>query len=78
MILFGINFNAYFLILIRKFRQAWESEEVRAYLLIIAAATLAITFNVRGYFSSFAQAFQQTIFQVASIITTTWLCHNKL
>ena len=68
---FGINFNAYFLILIRKFRQAWESEEVRAYLLIIAAATLAITFNVRGYFSSFAQAFQQTIFQVASIITTT-------
>lgn len=34
MILFGINFNAYFLILIRKFRQAWESEEVRAYLLI--------------------------------------------
>ena len=71
MILFGINFNAYFLILIRKFRQAWESEEVRAYLLIIAAATLAITFNVRGYFSSFAQAFQQTIFQVASIITTT-------
>ena len=71
MILFGINFNAYFLILIRKFRQAWESEEVRAYLLIVAAATLAITFNVRGYFSSFAQAFQQTIFQVASIITTT-------
>ena len=71
MILFGINFNAYFLILIRKFRQAWESEEVRAYLLIIAAATLAITFNVRGYFSSFTQAFQQTIFQVASIITTT-------
>ena len=39
--------------------------------MIIAAATLAITFNVRGYFSSFAQAFQQTIFQVASIITTT-------
>ena len=71
MILFGINFNAYFLILIRKFRQAWESEEVRAYLLIIAAATLAITFNVRGYFSSFAQAFKQTIFQVASIITST-------
>ena len=71
MLLFGINFNAYFLILIRKFRQAWESEEVRAYLLIIAAATLAITFNVRGYFSSFAQAFQQTIFLVASIITTT-------
>ena len=38
MILFGVNFNAYFLLLLRRFRRAASSEEVRAYLAIILAA----------------------------------------
>ncbi len=71
MILFGVNFNAYFYILIRKFRQAFQIEEVRAYLAIILTAILIITFNAAGCFQSFGQALQQTAFQVASIITTT-------
>ena len=71
MILFGVNFNFYFLLAVKKGRQALQSEEVRAYLLIILAAILLIAVNIRGYFSHFWQAVQQSAFQVGSIITTT-------
>ena len=71
MILFGINFNAYFFLLLKKFRQAFDIEEVRAYLSIILIAILIITFNISGLFPDFGHAFQQAAFQVASIITTT-------
>ena len=46
MILFGVNFNAYFLLLMRRFRRAAASEEVRAYFLIIAVAVGIITCNI--------------------------------
>lgn len=71
MILFGVNFNFYFLLAVKKGRQTLQSEEVRAYLLIILAAILLIAVNIRGYFSHFGQAVQQSAFQVGSIITTT-------
>ena len=71
MILFGVNFTFYFLLAVKKGRQALQSEEVRAYLLIILAAILLIAVNIRGYFSHFGQAVQQSAFQVGSIITTT-------
>lgn len=71
MILFGVNFNAYFLILFKKFKQAFDSEEVRAYLIIILVSTLAITINAHKMFSGYGEAFQQAAFQVGSIITTT-------
>ncbi|MCD8083567.1 MAG: TrkH family potassium uptake protein [Clostridiales bacterium] len=71
MILFGVNFNFYYLLLIRKPKDAFKSEEVRAYLAIIFASALLITWNIRGDFSSLLTAFQQSMFQVASIITTT-------
>ena len=71
MILFGVNFNFYFLILMKKGRQALQSEEVRAYFLIILASVLLISVNIRGSFDHFWQAFQQAAFQVGSIITTT-------
>lgn len=71
MILFGVNFNFYFLLAVKKGRQTLQSEEVRAYLLIILAAILLIAVNIRSYFSHFGQAVQQSAFQVGSIITTT-------
>lgn len=71
MILFGVNFSAYFLILHKKFRQAFLLEEVRYYLLIIAASILTIAVIVRDMYGSFSTAVQQAAFQVASIITTT-------
>lgn len=71
MILFGINFNVYFLMLFKKFRQAFCNEEARAYLIIILVSTLIITFNAHSLFGGFGEAFQQAAFQVGSIITTT-------
>ncbi|MFR1832558.1 MAG: TrkH family potassium uptake protein [Lachnospiraceae bacterium] len=71
MILFGINFNAYFFILLGKAKQAFQIEEVKGYLLIIGAAILVITANIWHLYENVAVAFQQAAFQVASIITTT-------
>lgn len=70
-ILFGVNFNAYYLILRKKFRQAFSIEEIRWYLGIIAVSTIVITVMVRDMYSGLGEAFQQSAFQVASIITTT-------
>lgn len=71
MILFGINFNFYFLLLMRKPKKAMKNEEVRCYLAIIAVTISIITFNIRGLYPSIVEAFQQAAFQVGSIITTT-------
>lgn len=71
MILFGVNFNIYFLILAKKWKQALKSEELRWYLIIIASAILMIAWDIRMVYENFGQALQQSAFQVASIITTT-------
>ncbi|HAU84802.1 MAG TPA: potassium transporter KefA, partial [Lachnospiraceae bacterium] len=71
MVIFGVNFSVYFLILVRKPKQILKSEELRTYLGIILASTVLIGFNVRDSFSSIWEALQQAFFQVASVITTT-------
>ena len=71
MILFGVNFNAYFLLLMRKFRRAAASEEVRGYFVVIAVAVGIITANIYSMYNSFGEAPRQAAFQVGSIITTT-------
>jgi len=71
MILFGVNFNTYYLLLIRKVKLAFSSEEVKMYLGIIAVSILLIAVNISGQFESFGTALQQSAFQVGSIITTT-------
>ncbi len=71
MILFGVNFNVYYLLLIRRFKDAFSCEEARTYLIVIFAAVALITFNIRGAFGSLFESFHHAAFQVASIITTT-------
>ncbi len=75
MMLFGINFSFYFLIIMRRFRQAFSFEEVRNYLLIILAATTIIVVSVIGYNTlpdmPLADNIRHAFFQVSSIITTT-------
>ncbi len=71
MILFGVNFNVYFLLWIKKPKEAFKCEEMRGYLGIIAVAILLITINIRGGFGSVLEAFHHAAFQVASVITTT-------
>lgn len=71
MLLFGVNFNLYFFLLIRRFRDVFRSEELRAYLGIVAAAVVAITVDILHLYGSFASSLRYAFFQVASIITTT-------
>ena len=71
MILFGVNFNVYFLMIARKPKDILKNEEVRWYFIIIIAAILGITLSVHGMFDSWLEAFRHSAFQVASIITTT-------
>ena len=71
MILFGINFNLYYLCLLGDRKSVWKNEELRAYLLIIAGAITVITINISSQYQSVLQAFRYAAFQVASIITTT-------
>lgn len=71
MIIFGVNFNVYFLILMRKFAQAARCEEMRWYLIIIAASTAMICANIYDAALTFEHNLRNAAFQVASIITTT-------
>lgn len=71
MILFGINFNAYYLMLFGKLKKALCIEEVRAYLFIILAAIGIIFFNILHIYNGIFDALTHAAFQVGSIITTT-------
>lgn len=71
MVLFGVNFNVYFLILLGDFKNALKNSEVRIYLLVIAASVAAITVKTTSFFGSVGEAFHHSFFQVASVITTT-------
>lgn len=71
MLLFGVNFNIYFLVLIGEFRRVFKNSELRTYLAIIAVSVAAVTVNVLKMFDSFGEALHHAFFQVVSIITTT-------
>ncbi len=71
MILFGVNFNAYYFILFRQFSKAFKMEEVRYYFLIILSAILIILVNTWGMFENLFEALTHVSFTVGTIITTT-------
>lgn len=71
MILFGINFNVYVLIVFRRFRNALSSEEVLTYIGIVATSIILITINIYRTCEGFFDALTKSSFQVASIVSTT-------
>jgi trk system potassium uptake protein TrkH len=71
MLLFGTNFSLYHLILIRRWRNAVRSEELHAYLGIVAVAVALITVNTFTTAARFGLTLRDAFFQVSSIITTT-------
>lgn len=71
MLLFGVNFNLYYLILVRRFRTALRSRELWVYGLIVLIASAVVTGNILSLCESFGEAVRLAVFQVASIITTT-------
>ena len=71
MIIFGVDFSFYYLVLMRKFRSAVKHEEVWGYLAIIAASVIIISINCAPLFSGIGETVKHAAFQVGSIITTT-------
>lgn len=71
MMLFGINFNIYYLLLLRKFSQIKGNDELKWYLSIMLCSALIIALNILPLYKNFGESFQYSFFQVSSIMTTT-------
>lgn len=71
MLLFGVNFNLYFLLLMKKVGVVLKNEEFRHYIIIVAASTVAVALNIMSLYGDFITALRYSFFQVSSIITTT-------
>ena len=71
MIIFGVDFAFYYVIVMRKFRALFKFDEVKGYLGVILLAIVAISFNCRSMFDTMGETVKHAAFQVASIITTT-------
>ena len=71
MILFGVNFSCYYLLLIRQWKNVVKDEELRLYFGIILASIGLIVWNLHGYYDTLGETIRHAAFQVGSIITTT-------
>ena len=71
MIIFSINFAIHFLLLTRRFKEAWKSDELKFFLGIVIVSTAMIAHNILFIYKTPLQAFRQAFFQVASIISTS-------
>ncbi|MCI8315151.1 MAG: TrkH family potassium uptake protein [Lachnospiraceae bacterium] len=71
MLLFGVNFSCYYMLLLRQFYSVFKDEELRLYLGIVLGSIVLITLNVRGFYGTLEETVRHAAFQVASIVTTT-------
>lgn len=71
MLIFGINFNLFYLLLIGKFKAVFKNTETWVYLSIVGVSVAIITINIFSLYSSFEESLRMSTFQVASIISTT-------
>ena len=71
MLLFGINFSCYYLLLLRHFKSVFKDQELRLYIASVLVSIGMITWNLRGFYGSFGETLRHAAFQVASIVTTT-------
>lgn len=71
MLLFGVNFSCYYLLLTRHFLNVWKDEELRAYLGVFAVSTALITWNIYHMYSGIHESLRLAAFQVSAVMTTT-------
>ena len=71
MLLFGVNFSCYYLMLLRQFKNVFKDEELRLYIGIVLGSILLITLDIRGLYGTLEESVRHAAFQVASIVTTT-------
>ena len=71
MLLFGVNFSCYYLLLLRQFKNVFKDDELRAYVIIVVTAIVLITVNIRGMYKTLEETIRHAAFTVSTIITTT-------
>ncbi len=71
MLLFGVNFNLYFLLILRKFSNVFRNTELWVYICVVVASVTVITLNIYKQCESVAEAVKHSTFQIASIMSTT-------
>ena len=71
MLLFGINFTLFYLLLAKRFLDVWKNKEWKIFIGIVAVATVLLTLSIKSLYGSYATAFRYSIFQIAAIISTT-------
>lgn len=71
MLLFGVNFSCYYLMVMRQFRSVIKDEELRLYVAIVLGSVALIVWNLWGFFPTVEETVRHALFQVSSIITTT-------
>ncbi|NLA87084.1 MAG: TrkH family potassium uptake protein, partial [Clostridiales bacterium] len=71
MLVFGVNFYVYHLILIRQAKKALKNEELRWYLIIVFAAIALICIDLFGQYDTVPRMVRDVFFSVSSVITTT-------
>ena len=71
MLVFSVSFSVYFMLLKRKFKEVWKSEELRFFVIMVTSATVIIAFNIKDMYGSLGQAFRYSFFQVSTIVSTT-------
>ena len=71
MLLFGINFSCYYLILTKHLLSVWRNEELRAYLSAFVVSTALITLNIYHLYSNVTTGLRHAAFQVSTVMTTT-------
>ncbi|AXQ78124.1 TrkH family potassium uptake protein [Streptococcus chenjunshii] len=71
MLAFGVNFNLYYFLLLRKFKVFFKDEELHTYIKIVLVAAGLIAFNVLGLYDNVRQGLEYVFFQVSATITTT-------
>ena len=71
MLLFGVNFSCYYLLVLRQFRSVFKDEELRLYIAIVVGSVALIVWNLWGYYPTAEETVRHALFQVSSIMTTT-------
>lgn len=71
MLLFGVNFSCYYMLLLRQIKSVFKDEELRLYLGVVIGSTALIVWNLRGFYGTLGETIRHAAFQVASIVTTT-------
>lgn len=71
MLIFGINFNLYYLLLIKRFKTVFRSTELWSYIGIVVVSTALIALNIMPVYGNISNALRDSVFQVSSLVTTT-------